>query len=54
MKLDDGVAAVVTGGASGLGEATARMLAGADAKVAAVLERLMPVGYWKLMRRLMD
>jgi NAD(P)-dependent dehydrogenase (short-subunit alcohol dehydrogenase family) len=34
MKLDDGVAAVVTGGASGLGEATARMLAGAGAKVA--------------------
>jgi NAD(P)-dependent dehydrogenase (short-subunit alcohol dehydrogenase family) len=32
--LDDGVAAVVTGGASGLGEATARMLAGAGAKVA--------------------
>jgi NAD(P)-dependent dehydrogenase (short-subunit alcohol dehydrogenase family) len=33
MKLDNSVAAVVTGGASGLGEATARMLAGAGAKV---------------------
>ncbi len=33
MKIE-GVAAVVTGGASGLGEATARMLAGAGAKVA--------------------
>jgi NAD(P)-dependent dehydrogenase (short-subunit alcohol dehydrogenase family) len=34
MKLDEGVAAVVTGGASGLGEATARMLAREGAKVA--------------------
>jgi NAD(P)-dependent dehydrogenase (short-subunit alcohol dehydrogenase family) len=34
MKLDGSVAAVVTGGASGLGEATARALAGAGAKVA--------------------
>ncbi|MFV0473416.1 MAG: SDR family NAD(P)-dependent oxidoreductase, partial [Pikeienuella sp.] len=33
MKID-GIAAVVTGGASGLGEATARMLAGQGAKVA--------------------
>jgi NAD(P)-dependent dehydrogenase (short-subunit alcohol dehydrogenase family) len=34
MKLDESVAAIVTGGASGLGEATARMLASAGAKVA--------------------
>jgi NAD(P)-dependent dehydrogenase (short-subunit alcohol dehydrogenase family) len=34
MKLDESVAAVVTGGASGLGEATARMLASGGAKVA--------------------
>ena len=34
MKLDESVAAVVTGGASGLGEATARLLAAAGAKVA--------------------
>ncbi len=33
MKLDKSVAAIVTGGASGLGEATARMLATAGAKV---------------------
>ena len=34
MKLDESVAALVTGGASGLGEGTARMLAGAGVKVA--------------------
>ena len=34
MKLDGSVAALVTGGASGLGEATARMLAGQGVKVA--------------------
>ena len=34
MKLDSTIRAVVTGGASGLGEATARRLAGAGAKVA--------------------
>jgi NAD(P)-dependent dehydrogenase (short-subunit alcohol dehydrogenase family) len=34
MKLDESMAAIVTGGASGLGEATARMLAGQGAKVA--------------------
>ena len=34
MKLDSSVAAVVTGGASGLGEATARALAKYDVKVA--------------------
>src|SRR3712207_1060350 len=34
MKLDKSVAAIVTGGASGLGEATARMLASQGAKVA--------------------
>jgi NAD(P)-dependent dehydrogenase (short-subunit alcohol dehydrogenase family) len=34
MKLDDSMAAIVTGGASGLGEATARMLAGQGVKVA--------------------
>lgn len=34
MKLDASVAAVVTGAASGLGEATARMLAGAGVRVA--------------------
>lgn len=34
MKLDSTVAAVVTGGASGLGEATARALAGQGVKVA--------------------
>ena len=34
MKLDTSLAAIVTGGASGLGEATARMLAGAGVKVA--------------------
>ena len=34
MKLDESVAAIVTGGASGLGEATVRMLASQRAKVA--------------------
>jgi NAD(P)-dependent dehydrogenase (short-subunit alcohol dehydrogenase family) len=34
MKLDNSIAAVVTGGASGLGEATARALAAQGAKVA--------------------
>lgn len=34
MKLDKSVAAIVTGGASGLGEATARMLAAQGVKVA--------------------
>lgn len=34
MKLDSSVSAVVTGGASGLGEATARMLAGLGVRVA--------------------
>ncbi|WEK48092.1 MAG: SDR family NAD(P)-dependent oxidoreductase [Candidatus Andeanibacterium colombiense] len=34
MKIDNSVAAVVTGGASGLGEATARALAARGAKVA--------------------
>lgn len=34
MKLDNTVSAVVTGGASGLGEATARMLANSGVKVA--------------------
>jgi NAD(P)-dependent dehydrogenase (short-subunit alcohol dehydrogenase family) len=34
MKLDSTVAAIVTGGASGLGEATARKLAADGAKVA--------------------
>lgn len=34
MKLDNSTAAVVTGAASGLGEATARMLAGQGVKVA--------------------
>jgi NAD(P)-dependent dehydrogenase (short-subunit alcohol dehydrogenase family) len=34
MKLDSTIAAIVTGGASGLGEATARMLAANGAKVA--------------------
>lgn len=34
MKIDQDTAAIVTGGASGLGEATARMLAGHGAKVA--------------------
>jgi NAD(P)-dependent dehydrogenase (short-subunit alcohol dehydrogenase family) len=34
MKLDESMAAIVTGGASGLGEASARMLASAGAKVA--------------------
>jgi NAD(P)-dependent dehydrogenase (short-subunit alcohol dehydrogenase family) len=34
MKLDNSVSAVVTGGASGLGEATARMLRQAGARVA--------------------
>ena len=34
MKLDESVAAIVTGGASGLGEATVRMLASHGAKVA--------------------
>ncbi|MGL4494899.1 MAG: SDR family NAD(P)-dependent oxidoreductase, partial [Beijerinckiaceae bacterium] len=34
MKLDSSVAAIVTGGASGLGEATARMLAAKGCKVA--------------------
>ena len=34
MKIDQGVAAIVTGGASGLGEATARAIAAQGAKVA--------------------
>ncbi|HEV2558645.1 MAG TPA: SDR family NAD(P)-dependent oxidoreductase [Microvirga sp.] len=34
MKLDESVAAIVTGGASGLGEATARLLAAQGARVA--------------------
>ena len=34
MKIDSSVAAVVTGGASGLGEASARALAAAGARVA--------------------
>ena len=34
MKLDSNIAAVVTGGASGLGEATARALAARGVKVA--------------------
>jgi NAD(P)-dependent dehydrogenase (short-subunit alcohol dehydrogenase family) len=34
MKLDNNVSAVITGGASGLGEATARALAAKGAKVA--------------------
>ena len=34
MKIDSSVAAVVTGGASGLGEASARALAARGAKVA--------------------
>ena len=34
MKIDNSVAAIVTGGASGLGAATARMLAAGGAKVA--------------------
>ena len=34
MKLDSSIAAIVTGGASGLGEASARMLAGQGVKVA--------------------
>ncbi|HEY8380808.1 MAG TPA: SDR family NAD(P)-dependent oxidoreductase [Microvirga sp.] len=34
MKLDESVAAIVTGGASGLGEATARLLAAEGARVA--------------------
>ncbi len=34
MELGKDIAAVVTGGASGLGEATARMLAGAGCRVA--------------------
>jgi NAD(P)-dependent dehydrogenase (short-subunit alcohol dehydrogenase family) len=40
--------------ARGVERDSPRVLIGADAKVAAVLERLMPVGYWKLMRRLME
>lgn len=38
MKLDGSIAAVVTGGASGLGEGTARMLAAAGARVT-ILDR---------------
>src|ERR687890_2633309 len=38
MKLDESMAAIVTGGASGLGEASARMLASAGVKVAALEE----------------
>ena len=34
MKIDSSIAAVVTGGASGLGQATAEALAAAGAKVA--------------------
>ena len=34
MKLDESVAAIVTGGASGLGEATVRSLASEGVKVA--------------------
>ncbi len=34
MQIDDTIAAIITGGASGLGEATARMLRAKGAKVA--------------------
>lgn len=34
MRIDGSISAIITGGASGLGEATARRLAGAGAKVA--------------------
>ena len=34
MKIDSSISAVITGGASGLGAATARKLAGMGAKVA--------------------
>ena len=34
MKLDNSIAAVVTGGASGLGEGTARAIAATGARVA--------------------
>ena len=31
-----------------------RVLVGADAKVVALLERLAPVGYWRVLRRLFE
>jgi len=36
---------------TGIAQRRARVLVGADAKFASWLERLMPVGYWRLIRR---
>jgi NAD(P)-dependent dehydrogenase (short-subunit alcohol dehydrogenase family) len=47
MKLDPSVAAIVTGGASGLGEASARMLAGQGVKVAILDCRRSAGGPWR-------
>jgi hypothetical protein len=35
----------------GIERRRARVLIGSDARVASWLERLMPVGYWRLIRR---
>ena len=64
MKLDSSVAAVVTGGASGLGEATVRALAAQGVKVAIfdmneargaavarLNERIVDTGLWPKLRR---
>jgi len=37
--------------ARGIERRQARILVGADAKIAALLERLIPVHYWTLLRR---
>jgi NAD(P)-dependent dehydrogenase (short-subunit alcohol dehydrogenase family) len=37
--------------ASGIERQRARILVGSDAKIGALLERLMPVGYWNLLKR---
>lgn len=36
---------------AGIEHGKARILVGTDAKVAALLERLMPVGYWKILKK---
>lgn len=36
---------------SGIERRKARIIVGADAKIAALIERLMPVGYWNLLAR---
>jgi hypothetical protein len=39
--------------AHGIEKQRARVLVGSDAKVGALLERLMPIGYWNILKRSM-